>query len=116
MDNEHIILIEKMNALYDGHQEEKSMAELDLLVQDFVAYTKEHFQSEEIYMEKVQFEGLETHKIIHKQLLSQVTEHVEEFKRTGELSQKFFNLLSTWPTSHIRGIDVKYGNFVNKAS
>jgi hemerythrin len=60
-------------------------------------------------MDKIKFAGADTHKIIHKQLLEQVTAYITEFKKTGKLTDAFFNFLSVWLTSHIKGIDMKYG-------
>lgn len=109
MDNEHIELIKRMNALHAAYTANKSTEELGRLVDALAAYTVKHFQDEEAYMEKVKFDGLATHKIIHKQLLDQVTKHVNDFKTSGKLGDEFFKFLAVWLTSHIRGIDTKYG-------
>ena len=109
MDQEHITLIRKMNAVYAAHAAGRQREELDKLLQDFAGYTTQHFSDEEKYMDKVKFEGLATHKLIHQQLLKEVTVYLDEFKQKGELSKKFFDFLAVWLTSHIRGIDIKYG-------
>ena len=108
MDHEHQILIDKMNKLFDAYKGHKPRQEIETYLTDFVNYTLTHFHDEEAYMEKIAFAGLATHKIIHKQLLGQVTGYVEEFRRTGEFTEAFFDFLSVWLTSHIRGIDTKY--------
>ncbi len=109
MDEEHIILIDKMNALHSAYSAKKPVEEITRLLNDFASYTVSHFADEEAYMDQIKFEGAEVHKIIHKQLLSQVTGYVESFKSTGELTDAFFNFLTVWLTSHIKGIDIKYG-------
>lgn len=114
MDKEHQILIDKMNALYKASEKKASEVDLQKLVDDLAAYTIQHFADEEAYMGKIQFQGLETHKIIHKQLLSQFQEHIEKFKITKEFTPAFFNFLKVWLTSHIRGIDMKYADFQKK--
>ncbi len=116
MDSEHQILIKKMNAVFDGNQAKKSKAELSDLVDDFAKYTIQHFSDEEAFMEQIKFEGIATHKLIHQQLLAEVTKHITEFKTTGVLTQGFFNFLAVWLTSHIRGIDTKYGKVKSKAA
>ena len=116
MDSEHQELIDKMNALYDGVQEKKSFLELQKLVDDLAAYTVKHFADEEAYIEKIKFEGLATHKIIHQQLLKQFKEFVVEFNTKKALSDAFFSFLKVWLTSHIRGIDMKYAKGQAKAS
>jgi hemerythrin-like metal-binding protein len=109
MDNEHIKLIEKMNILYQIQTSGGDRAAISRALDDFAGYTVTHFADEEAYMGRIKFEGIEIHKIIHKQLLEQVTGHVAEFQRTGRLTEAFFNFLAVWLTSHIRGIDAKYG-------
>ncbi len=108
MDQEHQILINKMNKLHEVYAGGGTKEQLAPLVKDFAAYVVTHFQDEEAYMEKIKFEGVETHKLIHKQLLSQATEHIQAFEATGKLTDAFFKFLSVWLTSHIKGIDMKY--------
>ncbi len=108
MDDEHIELIKKMNNLHAAHTRNAPTAEIEKILMDFATYTTKHFSDEEAYMEKVKYEGLDTHKIIHKQLLDQVGTYVGEFKKSGKLTDQFFKFLSVWLTSHIRGIDMKY--------
>ena len=108
MDDEHKILINKMNLVYDAQAAGESYNKVTSLLEDLGAYTVEHFKSEEAYMEKIGFQGLATHKIIHQQLLKQFGEHMENYKKTQKLEESFFNFLKVWLTSHIKGIDAKY--------
>lgn len=108
MDGEHQILIQKMNKLCEAHNQKLTKAIIRPLLVDFVDYTNKHFQNEERYMESITYSGLSVHKGIHQQLLAQVKVHVDEFERSGILTDAFFRFLSIWLTSHIRGIDSKY--------
>lgn len=108
MDDEHQELIKKMNRVHDLHLAKASTSEIQMALDDFAGFTIKHFSDEEAYMEKINFAGLETHKVIHQQLLKQVTEYLNEFKASGTLTDSFFNFLSVWLTSHIKGIDMKY--------
>ncbi len=109
MDNEHIQLIQKMNALHESYTSKADSTKQAALLNDFVNYTLKHFQDEEAYMEKIKFEGLETHKIIHKQLVAEVQKYAQEFESKKVFSEAFFKFLTVWLSSHIRGIDSKYG-------
>lgn len=109
MDDEHVVLIKKMNSLHAAYSENAPVAKITELLNDFVNYTVKHFADEEAYMEKVKFQGLDSHKIIHGRLLTQVTKHLDDFKANGKLTDDFFRFLSAWLSTHIRGIDVKYG-------
>lgn len=59
-------------------------------------------------MESINFDGVVRHKLIHKQLLSDLGEYYSTFKKTGELSLETFQFLAFWLKSHICGIDKKY--------
>ena len=111
MDQEHQVLIKKMNHLYNCVEEKKDLKEIEDSINDLATFTIKHFSNEEEYMQKIGFDGLVTHKIIHKQLLDQFQQHVDNFKKTHSVEQNFFNFLKVWLTSHIRGIDMKYSNF-----
>ena len=110
MDDEHKMLVAKMNALYRGVELKESPDKIGKLVKDLAEFTVKHFSDEEAYMEKINFPGLATHKIIHQQLLAQFKTYSEEFQKTKTLSPAFFNFLKVWLTSHIRGIDKKYSD------
>lgn len=117
MDSQHKILIGIMNKLYEQNQSGADFATLSATVDELVNYTVRHFAEEEAYMESIGFEGLATHKIIHKKLLDEVGGHVSNFKKSGgKVDEKFFNFLRFWLSSHIRGIDQKYGAAENKGS
>jgi hemerythrin len=109
MDSEHQVLIQKMNKVYDLAKSDAAKPTLDAAVEDFAKFTVKHFRDEEAYMERIQYAGTATHKIIHQQLLAEVSKHLESYKTTGKLADAFFNFLGVWLTSHIRGIDRKYG-------
>jgi hemerythrin-like metal-binding protein len=109
MDEEHQVLIRKMNALHAAYARKAPRAELEPLVEDFTQYTVTHFADEEAHMARIRYAGLESHKGIHASLLGRVQGHVKDFRETGALTDAFFSFLAFWLTSHIRGIDIKYG-------
>lgn len=109
MDKEHIELVKRMNALHAAYLEKAPRAKIEELLNDLAGYTVKHFSDEEAYMEKVNYAGIDSHKMMHQKLLGQVKGHIDEFKKNGVLTDKFFQFLAAWLTTHIRGIDIKYG-------
>ncbi|MFZ4713133.1 MAG: bacteriohemerythrin [Bacteriovoracaceae bacterium] len=109
MNCEHKMLLQIMNKLYDDFLGSASYdvlkENLDLLKEK----TIEHFQHEEAYMEKINFEGLPGHKFIHKSLLEKFLVFYQEFVTLKKLSEDFFQFLKIWLSAHIQGIDCKYG-------
>jgi hemerythrin len=116
MDDEHVVLIQKMNALHAAFVRKAEPSELSPMISDFVAYAEKHFADEEAYMASINYAGIEAHKAKHKQLLDQVRANVNLFESSGELSPSFFHLLSLWLNSHIQGVDKEYGKFAAKAA
>lgn len=110
MNNEHKELIRLMNELYDKVE---AKANKEILTKSLVAlkeYTIKHFDDEEKYMESINFTDLKTHKAVHKNLLDKIADFEGKFLETGNIGQDFFDFLSFWLRSHIKGIDTKYSN------
>jgi len=108
MDEEHQVLIEKMNALYELAQKKARNEQIERAIEELIRFTVKHFADEEAFMASFAFPGIATHKVIHQQLIARLNEHHNEFKIRGVCSDAFFDFLRTWLTSHIRGIDMKY--------
>ena len=114
MDHEHQKLISLMNDLYDSAQTAdrvRQKRELDALAD----YTRQHFASEEQFMESVQFAGIDLHRRQHKQLLETFGTHIARFEAGEALGDKFFQFLRFWLSAHICGIDTKYAQHVSAA-
>lgn len=108
IDKEHMEIVKLMNNLYNKHTAQAPTAEVAEALNKLANYTIEHFKDEEKYFDSIGFPGAESHKLIHKQMLSKISDYAESFKKTGTLSQDFFNFLKMWLASHIMGIDSKY--------
>lgn len=108
MDDEHIELITKMNALHASYTKSASKDEIKILFNDFIKYTIIHFRDEEDYMSKINYSGLEKHKIIHEKLMDKVMDYRDDFLKSEKLTDDFFKFLAVWLRSHIRGNDRLY--------
>jgi hemerythrin-like metal-binding protein len=111
MNHEHQGLLKCMNELYDAWESKVPVATQKILLDQLKEATIQHFQSEEAYMEKIGWEGLDVHRYIHKSLLETFSKHYQNFLEKGELSMDFFEFLRLWLAAHIQGIDKKYGEF-----
>ncbi len=108
MDDEHQVLISKMNALRSLHEQGENFFICNRALHDLIAYTKKHFADEEAYMERIGFPRLRIHKGIHKQLLDRLTELEQQFRSEKALSLEMFSFFKMWLTAHICGIDAQY--------
>lgn len=117
MNQEHIKLIEYMNIVYDKSNNNAPKPEISQALSELANYTVQHFKDEEAYMESIAFPKLDSHKLIHKDLLKKVTAYINDFEKgDGSLPKEFFNFLKLWLLAHIKGIDVKYGDFASAKS
>ncbi len=114
MNAEHKQLIALMNNLHDSHSAQDSREVLKQHIEKLKDYTIQHFQDEEIFMEKMAYPKLDTHKIIHAELLRKFQLHYDNFKAEGVLRQDFFDFLQLWLSAHIRGIDMQYADHHKK--
>ncbi len=111
MNREHQRLITLMNRLHELNDKRASKKEIRGALNSLATYTVTHFNNEEAYLEKINFKGLRSHKLIHKNLLEEMRKHIAAFEKgDGRLSEKFFGFLRRWLVSHIRGIDGKYAD------
>jgi hemerythrin len=81
-----------------------------------VDYTRQHFREEEQYMRSLGFSGLDAHKRLHLHLLTDLTRFIEDFEQGmhDKLSDDFTIFLKFWLSTHIRGVDTRYGQFAEQ--
>lgn len=108
VDGQHRGLIEAMNAVHDRVVAGAPKSEVLRLVDDLVARTEAHFRDEEDYMARVGFDGLATHRIIHRKLVDKLAVHRATIASTGRPDDGFFHFLKHWLSSHICGVDTVY--------
>ena len=110
MNDEHREILDVMNKIYDARAQGRQGAAIDVLVAKLGAVCARHFADEEALMERIGYPGLGSHKHLHAQLLERYTRHAGEIKAAGGVApEEFFDFLRFWLTSHIKGIDAKYG-------
>lgn len=114
MDDEHKILIVKINAFITALEEQhvrKDTAHLLVTFNDLATYTVEHFADEEKYMESIEYAQFHSHKKIHENLLKQVGIYGEQIKSGNLNDKKIVSFLRNWLLSHIMGVDMQYSKY-----
>lgn len=110
MNAEHRDILSAMNAIYDLHNAGRSGDVVNRAVAALGGICARHFADEEKFMAKIGFPGLKMHRHIHEKLLERFTRFASDITAAGgEASEEFFDFLRYWLTSHIKGIDTKYG-------
>ena len=113
-DEEHKILFDKLNKLYDlatgGAERSAIGAQLD----DLIAYVVDHFAHEEKEMIAKNYAGYDRHKAEHEALIGicgglQTKFHAGEAEVTEDVGQ----LVKGWLDNHIPNFDMAYADALN---
>jgi len=116
MNSDHRDILDAMNKIFDAHQAGQTGDAINKLVAKLGDVCVRHFSDEEEFMLKTNYPALNTHKLIHKQLLENYTKHAESIKTAGgKANDDFFGFLKRWLVAHIKGIDIKYATHANAA-
>ncbi len=105
IDREHKKLFSILNKLFDfGRQEEKSHWVCQEAVKFFKEHAIQHFADEEEYMASIHYEGLETHRHIHKNFrertLPALEEELERTNYAEESVSHFLSVCAGWLIGH----------------
>jgi hemerythrin len=117
IDEQHKMLIQRLSelsrAIETNQGEVKTASTLDFMVD----YTDFHFSAEEKHMMEHHYPGLEDQKKQHtefKGYLQQLVQDFEEEGPTKALNTSINVYLLNWLIKHIKGVDLKFGEFLNE--
>ncbi len=113
MNEQHRTLIGFINAVFEKDSAGAPKAEIVKSIEDLLTFVTQHFQNEEHYMASIHFPGLEAHKKLHGNLAVDMIKLAGNFKNgpAVRISSEFSMFLKLWLSTHIRGIDTKYGDY-----
>lgn len=114
IDKEHKELFRIIGDVHRVMNDELALDKYDEIIRlldELTEYTKFHFQDEELYMESIQYEGLEAQKRAHEAFVSRLEEtdleHVDENQQ--ETLEELMEFLTEWLVNHILNSDKKIG-------
>lgn len=110
MNAQHKVLISLMNIVHEKDEMKAAKTEIEVAIYNLIDYVEKHFDDEEKYMESVNFAGIDAHKKLHKNLVSDLKNYAEEYAENEEphISSAFTTFLKVWLTTHIKGVDTRY--------
>jgi hemerythrin len=112
MEAQHEVLTVLMRTLAERDSDGASKAELGALLCQLESFTAGHFKDEEAYMRDLGHPKLDTHQLIHRDLLAMLRRHVDEFEAgEGRLGCKMRSFLVYWLGSHLDGMDRQLASF-----
>jgi hemerythrin-like metal-binding protein len=114
MDDQHGILMDTMNelrlAVVRGLGREQVSEVLDRLIE----FTRMHFSSEELLMEKHLFPGRAEHRAEHQHILAQILQSSHRVQHSEQMQMRsLLCFLRESYTEHIEGMDREYGPWMN---
>ncbi len=115
IDSQHKRLIEMINSLHDAIVTRKSRDVHESIIKEMVQYTLTHFQTEEQYMQKINYPFLPNHKGEHEKFTVKALELQTRVENSGFiLPLETLNFLRDWLKHHILGTDKKYSVFMQE--
>lgn len=116
MNQQHKILISMMDKLYTQNSANASKEQLIESIDELFAFVIKHFGEEEAFMASINFPNLEAHKKLHQNLLNDLKTLGNDFKQSNEekVGSEFIIFLKFWLSTHIMGIDNKYGVYAKQ--
>ena len=115
IDAQHQTLFDKVNALYDAMMAGKGRDEMGRTLAFLRSYTVEHFQTEEILMQKSGYSGYLDHKAIHDDLTAKVLDLEAKFAQGNKvLGMEVMNFLKDWLAHHISVEDKRLATHLNR--
>jgi len=113
-DDEHKILFDKLNKLYDLATGGEARSAIGAQLDDLIAYVVGHFAHEEKEMQAKNYDGYARHKEEHEKLTAvcadlQTKFHAGEADVTEEVGQ----MVKGWLDHHIPTFDMAYADALN---
>jgi hemerythrin len=111
IDAQHQKLVGLVNKLHDAMMSGTGVKVVGTVLDELVAYTREHFQFEEQLMQLHGYPDLAVHVVEHSKLTHQTVQLQADVKQGTALTMDVMQFLRDWLTGHILGVDRKYTPF-----
>jgi hemerythrin-like metal-binding protein len=115
MDDQHGIIMDCMNELRLAVMHGCGREQVGLLLERLIEFTRLHFSSEELLMERTAFPGLAEHRAEHQTILAQILQSVHRLQFGEKVEMRpLLCFLRDWYLRHIEGFDRQYGPWFNE--
>ena len=115
IDEDHRKLVNIFNILNHSVTEGDAPEYLAAVLEELINCTAWHFSHEERLMLKYGYEGIEEHKMEHRELIKSAKELQQKILEAGKLVEiKDLEFLERWLTAHILTDDMRLGSYLNE--
>ena len=115
IDNQHKKLVAIANELYDTitSNSEDYKLEMSKVLKKLTDYTVYHFSSEEDFMRRHGYAGVDLHKTAHDGFINEVNNQIKQLSDNSQASgAKFYTFVLQWVLTHIARADQIWAKFV----
>lgn len=114
IDHQHKKLLDAANRLYDAMMEGKGKEATGKVLDELIAYTQYHFNTEETLQQIYGYPGLAKHKDRHDRLVRDVQQFKAKYDSGDEsISVEILSFLRAWLTRHIMHEDKEMARHLN---
>ena len=115
IDEQHKILIDKINTLYDSIVIEAEYPNLEMMLDSLIDYTCFHFDTEERFFDKYRYPEKLKHKTEHIEFKNTINNYFERLLEDKEcLALEILNYLNLWLVQHIMHVDKDYVTYLKE--
>jgi hemerythrin-like metal-binding protein len=117
IDEQHKMLIQRLSDLHEAVGAHKGPNEIVRTLNFLSEYTEFHFGTEETHMKANDYPEMAEHMKLHDEFRGTITSLGEDFEEEGataSLADSIEILLVNWLLKHIRGTDVRFGQFLRE--
>jgi hemerythrin len=111
IDAQHMLLYEVVNDLIDSFRRGDPNDQVAGVVNFLVTYTLEHFDSEEAWMERQGYPGLEAHRKEHQDLILRISALKQRIDEGERPIMEVMILLADWLEYHIHDYDQAFAEY-----
>ena len=114
MDDQHRLLVNYINDLYDSIQAGNSEDNVETILHNLTEYIQLHFAAEEAILKSVNYPLLDSQIKQHEYYVSELNFLKSGFLDEAQTAQNMLLFLKDWFLHHITTEDLKYVDFVKK--
>lgn len=109
IDEQHKNLVSLANRMLDALTKKRGKDEVSYIITQMIRYAEVHFRTEEEFMTKAGYPGLEEHILLHEGFKQKITEFEQKFESQDlSLTTELTIFLTIWVTEHFTMVDQKY--------
>ena len=119
IDGQHKMLIQRLSEVSEAIEMNQGEGTIAKTLDFLIDYAEFHFSTEEKQMAEKNYPGLDLQKQQHEEFRKSLKQFVEDFKEEGATHAMAYHIkdfLFNWLVRHIKDVDHKFGEFLNKKS